>query len=68
MATYSLRTDDHDEINLELLLKEHGRWCVKRNTILKAALEAFVRMGKEDREKFIREIRLRDSRRCYRYG
>lgn len=68
MATHSFRTDARDEINLELLLKEHGRWCVKRNTILKAALEAFVRMGKEGREKFIGEIRSRDSRRCYRYG
>lgn len=68
MATHSFRTDDRDEINLELLVKEHGRWCVKRNTILKAALEAFVRMGTEDREKFIEEIRSRDSRRCYYHG
>lgn len=68
MATYSFRTDDRDEINLEFLLKQHGRWCVKRNTILKAALEAFVRMEKDDRENFINEIRSRDSRRVYYHG
>lgn len=68
MATFSFRTDDHDDINLELLTKEHGRWSVKRNTILRAALEAFKCMDKEEREKFINEIRSRDSRRCYRYG
>lgn len=68
MATYSFRTDDHDESNLELLTKEHGLRCVKRNTILRAALEAFKCMGKEERENFIREIRSRDSRRVFRYG
>jgi hypothetical protein len=68
MATYSFRTDDHDESNLEFLKKEHGQNFVKRNTILRAALEGFKCMGKEEREHFIREIRSRDSRRCYRYG
>lgn len=68
MATYSFRTDDHDESNLELLIKEHGRWCVKRNTILRAALEAFVERSKEEREHFICEISSRDSRRVYYHG
>lgn len=68
MATYSFRTDDHDESNLEFLTKEHGRYNVKRNTILRASLEAFKEMKKDEREHFIRKIRSRDSRRVYRYG
>lgn len=68
MATYSIRTDDYDEKNLEYLIKEHGGYGNKRSTILRAALEAFKFMEAEDRENFIMKIRSRDKRRCTRYG
>lgn len=68
MATYSIRTDEHDESTLEYLRKEHGGYGNKRSTILRAALEAFKFMKAEDRENFIMKIRSRDKRRCARYG
>ena len=67
MATYSFRTDKHDEKNLELLIKEHSSWRVRRNTILRAALKAFVNRSKEEREHFIRQLLSNDGRRVYRY-
>lgn len=66
MAIYSFRSDEHDEKNLELLTKEHSNWRVKRNTILRAALEAFVIRSKEEREHFIRDILSNDGRRVFR--
>lgn len=66
MAIYSFRSDKHDERNLELLTKEHNHWNVRRNTILRAALEAFVIRSKEEREHFIREILSNDGRRVLR--
>lgn len=67
MATYSFRTDEHDERNLELLTKEHADWRVRRNTILRAALASFVVRNKEEREDFIEEICSHDNRRVRRY-
>lgn len=66
MAIYSFRSDEHDERNLKLLTKEHSSWRVKRNTILRAALEAFVIRSKEERQHFIREILSNDGRRVFR--
>ena len=63
MANYSFRTDNHDENNLKLLTEEHCRRRIRRNTILRASLEAFKCMKKEEREWFLIEILSRDSRR-----
>lgn len=65
MASYSFRADEHDERNLELLTKEHNNWRVRRNTILRASLEAFVIRSKEEREHFISKILSNDGRRVF---
>lgn len=68
MATYSFRTDEQDESNLEVLIREHKCYKVKRNTIFRAALEAFRCMQTWERNSYLRKIRSRDSRRVQRYG
>lgn len=68
MAIYSFRTDDYDENNLELLTKKHGIYKGKRNTILRAALEAFSCLDSDLQEKYLQRIRSRDSRRVQLYG
>ncbi len=67
MATITIRTDTHTDVVLEKLEKEHSTWRIKKNTIIKAAIQAFGNMSDEDREKYLNEARWHDGRRVKHY-
>lgn len=67
MATITIRTDMHTDVMLEKLEKEHSSWRIKKNTIIKAAIQAFAHMGEEDRQKYLDDVRANDGRRFTPY-
>lgn len=67
MATITIRTDMHTDVMLEKLERTHSSWRIKKNTIIKAAIQAFAHMGEEDRQKYLDDVRGRDRRRSIPY-
>lgn len=64
MATITIRTDTHTEVILEKLEKDHSSWRIKRNTIIKAAIQAFEEMDETERQKYLDQVRYNDNRRA----
>lgn len=63
MATITIRTDTHTDVILEKLEKDHSSWRIKRNTIIKAAIQAFEDMDETERQKYLDQVRYNDNRR-----
>lgn len=63
MATITIRTDMHTDVMLEKLEKAHSSSRIKKNTIIKAAIQAFAHMNEEEREKYLNDTRRNDGRR-----
>lgn len=64
MATITIRTDTHTDVILEKLEKDHSSWRIKRNTIIKAAIQAFEEMDEVERQKYLDQVRYNDNRRA----
>lgn len=62
MATMTIRTDGHTDVLLEKLEKDHSSWRIKRNTIIKAAIQAFEDMNETERQKYLDQVRDNDGR------
>lgn len=67
MATITIRTDGHTDVILEELEKAHSSWRIKKNTIIKAAIQAFEEMDETERQKYLDQVRGNDGRRRLHY-
>lgn len=67
MATITIKTDKYTDVLLEHLEKLHCNWRIKRNTIIKAAIQAFYVMSEEDKEKYLNQASGNDKRRRVHY-
>lgn len=47
---------------LEKLVKEHESWIYRRNTIVQAAIIAFLDLAPDTRDYYLKEIHKRDGR------
>lgn len=62
MATITIRTDGHTDVILEELEKAHSSWRIKKNTIIKAAIQAFGDIDEIKRCKYITQVIANDGR------
>lgn len=67
MATITIRTDMHTDVILEKLERTHSNWRIKKNTIIKAAIQAFGEMSVSDRDNYLDQARGNDGRRAKPY-